>query len=649
MLAVVLFHLGLPVFSGGFVGVDVFFVISGYLITRQITERLDAGNFRFGQFYARRIRRLLPALLATIAASTLVASFILLPADLAAFSRSALAALFSVSNIVFYLEAGYWAAASELKPLLHTWSLGVEEQFYLLWPLLMVALVAIRRWLPMSLSFLVLGLASLAACIAYTASDPDAAFFLAPFRVFQFVAGALLLPVMAYARSNHPPGAVQRVLAELALWSGLLLIAASVTLIDDQTGFPGWSVLVPTTGAALVLLCGGLPAGIPASARILLCNPLALWLGTASYAMYLAHWPVIVFYRYQHGIALNWQEQALLATGTLAATWLLHYGVERRFYHRRATKVDDGSTGPGAARFFSGLAAIVVLLGVVNLHGWQSGGWSWRYPDLPISESVYRDALQKRFSHLREACSLQRIARGKACDLESGIRVLVLGNSHEPDGYNFLRAGYAGRYDLQFLLFGTTNRCGELRLVDGRVVSDRAGCQQRLDALFEPALLDSIDWLVYAANRPFTSAPERYSKQDLVMLLSRLKAAKPDLRIITFGGYINTDVDCALLINQRGNPDACKDYDRVSYFEAQPEHEGYYRDIMDITDHYIDRVALLCPGRELAACRASTEDGLPAFYDRHHLSLEFAEMSGKLYATQHPELFDKTATAAAGN
>lgn len=647
MLAVVLFHLGLPGFSGGFVGVDVFFVISGYLITRQISERLEAGNFRFRHFYARRIRRLLPALLATIAASMLAASIILLPADLAAFSRSALAALFSASNIVFYLEAGYWAAASELKPLLHTWSLGVEEQFYLLWPLLMVALVAIRRWLPMTLSFLILGLASLAACIAYTASDPDAAFFLAPFRVFQFVAGALLLPVMVYARSKHPPGPVQRVLAECALWSGLLLIAASVTLIDDQTGFPGWSVLAPTTGAALVLLSGGLPSGIPASARILMCNPLALWLGTASYAMYLAHWPVIVFYRYQHGIELNWQEQALLALGTLAATWLLHYGIERRFYHRRTTEADDGGRGTDPGRFFSGLAAIVALLGVVNIHSWQSGGWSWRYPELLISDSVYRDAQQKRFSHLREACSLQRIARGKACDLDGGVRVLVLGNSHEPDGYNFFRAGYARHNDLRFVLFGTTNRCGELGLVDSRVVSDRTGCQQRLDALFDPGLLATIDWVIYAANKPFASEPKEASKQHMLLLLSRLKAAKPELRVITLGGYINTDVDCALLINQARSTDACKNPERVSYFAAHPEHEGYYRDIMALTDYYVDRVGLLCPGRELSACPTSTADGTPAFYDRHHLSLEFAEMSGRLYAKQHPGLFDKT--PAAGN
>ncbi len=135
VLAVVLFHLDIEVFSGGFVGVDVFFVISGFLISSIIAAKAEAGRFSFRDFYLGRVRRIIPPLVATVAVTFIASAFILTPDDFQRFSRSAVAALASASNIVFYLEAGYWDTASELKPLLHTWSLGgVEEQFYLVWP-----------------------------------------------------------------------------------------------------------------------------------------------------------------------------------------------------------------------------------------------------------------------------------------------------------------------------------------------------------------------------------------------------------------------------------------------------------------------------------------------------------------------------------
>ena len=145
VLSVVLFHLDFALFEGGFVGVDVFFVISGYLITSIIKHKYENQDFKLADFYARRIRRLVPPLIATIAATLFGAALIMTPYDMVGFSRSAVAALFSLSNIVFYLESGYWDTASELKPLLHTWSLGVEEQFYLFWPALIIGLLSIRR------------------------------------------------------------------------------------------------------------------------------------------------------------------------------------------------------------------------------------------------------------------------------------------------------------------------------------------------------------------------------------------------------------------------------------------------------------------------------------------------------------------------
>ena len=176
MLSVVIFHLDVAGFAGGYVGVDVFFVISGYLITSIIKTKVGNETFRLRDFYFRRIRRLLPPLIATVVATLIGAAFIIKPYDMVSVGRSAFAALFSLSNFVFYTESGYWDSASELKPLLHTWSLGVEEQFYLFWPALMLLLLrpALRNFFTLSLVLIsVLGI-TLSAW--YTSEDQSAAF-----------------------------------------------------------------------------------------------------------------------------------------------------------------------------------------------------------------------------------------------------------------------------------------------------------------------------------------------------------------------------------------------------------------------------------------------------------------------------------------
>ncbi|MFV0275953.1 MAG: acyltransferase family protein, partial [Parahaliea sp.] len=597
VLSVVIFHLGLAQFAGGYVGVDVFFVISGYLITTLITARLAKGDFSLADFYGRRIRRLFPALKATVALTFVAAACILFPQDFLSFSRSAVASLFSLSNIVFYSEAGYWDTASELKPLLHTWSLGVEEQFYLLWPALLLLVLGRgngqRLWKLAAL----LTVVGLGLCVWWSWRDISAAFYLLPFRVFEFALGALVIPLSrspAYRRL-----AAAAVVRDLLLLAGLALILWSVFRFDASTAFPGWAVIVPTLGGALVLLAGSV-AGPGLLGRALLANPLCRWLDKVSYAMYLVHWPVVALYRYYRTeTVLDGVDALLLAALTLVLTVLLHYLVEQRFYQRAGER--QGRL-PRFEVSAPRILAASVLFALVPLSAWQGDGWSWRQPDLLLSASAITRGMDDRYQLIRPACTPARWQQGGSqCHRERPLQVLVFGDSHEPDAFNFLYAAYGDDPAVNLMHFGSTNNCPDLRGADGAYRSSDAACNQRFAALFEGDLPAQLDVLVYAGARPFAQGREVH-----LQVLRDLKARNPGLKILTVGGYIGTRLPCWMLMNRAASSRACTRQDNIGYFERHPQWSPLYRDFMAITDLFVDRIDLLCAQRKLENCMTQT-------------------------------------------
>jgi peptidoglycan/LPS O-acetylase OafA/YrhL len=626
VMAVVLFHLGIEPLAGGFVGVDVFFVISGYLITQLILARVARGDFSLAGFYLRRIRRLLPPLLATVAATFAAAALLLNPYDFAPFARSALAAMVSVSNIVFYAEAGYWDADSEFKPLLHTWSLGVEEQFYLAWPALLLLLWRLRGRLPLGAALGGLAAVSAAVTVWYTGVDASAAFFLSPFRVFQFATGAAL-PFLLATGPGGRLGARDAV-ARGALALGLLLVLASVLGLDGDTLYPGWAALLPTVGSALVLFGAAAPAAGGPLLRALR-HPLSTWLGKVSYALYLVHWPVVALYRYHTGSALAPFEQLALGAVIVLLAWLLHAGIERRFYSRA------GDPGPAArlpdGRFALAVAGLVAVLAAPALHAWLGDGWGWRYPRQQLSAAAIEAGEQRRFLDSRSACNL-RLGTDGAC-AGAPIQVLVLGNSHEVDGYNFLRAIYEDDPEVALVLFGGTEKCGRLRVVAGTVRAQYPACTERFAALMTPALAQRFHVVaVSASNRAFSRIGEPF-----LVATRALREHNPALRVMTFGSYMKTRVPCARLINETGVSAACGRPENLDYFEADPASDRLFEPFMAVTDLYIDRIDLLCSERRPERCPTETPDGVPAFYDKHHHSRAFARYSGERFAEVHPD------------
>lgn len=287
VLPVMAFHAGFPLFSGGFVGVDVFFVISGYLITGIILAEQETGGFSLVRFYERRARRILPALFAMLAAAAVIAWFRLLPADLKAFGGSLTGVAGFYANLIFAGETGYFDTVAELKPLLHTWSLSVEEQFYLLFPILLILTARLRpAW--RALLVLVLGAASLAAAELGSYAPGEAVFRL------ETRAWAVMIGALAAFYHRHTPRPFTPGTAQAMSGLGLTLIVLSVVTFTRATPFPGVAGLAPTAGAALILL-GASPGTVVH--RVLGSAPLA-GLGLVSYGAYLWHQPLFAFARH---------------------------------------------------------------------------------------------------------------------------------------------------------------------------------------------------------------------------------------------------------------------------------------------------------------------------------------------------------------
>lgn len=287
VIPVILFHGGFALFSGGFVGVDVFFVISGYLITTIIISELAAGRFSLASFYERRARRILPALFFVMAMCTPIAWMLMLPGELQDYAQSVIAVATFSSNFLFWLESGYFDVAAELKPLLHTWSLAVEEQYYILFPLFLLLTWRLGQR-QILLLLLVVFVASLALAQWGAHASPDAAFFLLPTRGWE-----LLIGVFA-AFYLWQRGHVQsQVVNQLGGLTGLLLILFAVFWFDETTPFPGIFALVPTIGTALLILFA-----VPGTwVNGLLSLRWMVTLGLLSYSAYLWHQPLLVFSR----------------------------------------------------------------------------------------------------------------------------------------------------------------------------------------------------------------------------------------------------------------------------------------------------------------------------------------------------------------
>jgi peptidoglycan/LPS O-acetylase OafA/YrhL len=355
VMLVLNYHAFPETMPGGFIGVDIFFVISGFLITGLIARELDLERFSLLDFYARRVRRIFPALIIVLCATLVLGWLWMLPAAYAQLGSDVFASAAFFANIALLLQSGYFDVESAKKPLLHLWSLGIEEQFYLFWPLLLM--LAARLRLSMVAMASILGVGSFLLNVALIGSDPVATFYLPFTRAFELLAGAIL--ARGWNRVSQTRGA-----SNLRASTGVALIAVAAGVLDSHRAFPGWWAVLPVAGTTLML-------SAPAAwiCRTVLASRPLVWIGLISYPLYLWHWPLLVFFAIVKFGPLTLPERELILLASALLAWSTYWFVER--------PVRFGAPSP---RKLVGLCAGMVLIAVAGGAVNSGNGFDFRLP-----------------------------------------------------------------------------------------------------------------------------------------------------------------------------------------------------------------------------------------------------------------------------
>ncbi|WP_426424845.1 acyltransferase family protein [Bradyrhizobium genosp. A] len=410
VVPVVLFHIGAPVFAGGFVGVDIFFVISGYLITSIILPEIDAGNFSIAKFYERRARRIFPALFSILLFCAAAGFVVMAPSDYNTLGQSIIAAALFVSNIFFWRQTNYFTGPANESPLLHTWSLAIEEQFYLFYPLLLKVIPRSARVQFATLAFICAVSFFLGAVLVFF--KPSATFYLGPTRAWELLVGGLIVLT---------PTARRGFACSCAAAIGAALIAFSIFAYSSSMRFPGTAALAPTLGAALIIWSG---VSTQTAVHRVLALPLMTAIGKASYSLYLWHFPLIAFASYVELAGLSWSTKAALCVALLAISFLSLNYIERPF---RQKQKPAGVRRPVTVATSGMVLACTVGIAISSYKGFPSR--------LDLTSTTYLDAELDKDRHHMECLSWERkiVHATEACKLgfrEASPHVLLWGDSH---------------------------------------------------------------------------------------------------------------------------------------------------------------------------------------------------------------------------
>ncbi|WP_164880789.1 acyltransferase family protein [Aestuariirhabdus litorea] len=610
ILLVVLCHANLFLFGGGFIGVDLFFVISGYLITGLLLrEHQGSGRIQYARFIGRRLKRLLPSLLAVILATTVAASFVLSGFELREQMGSLIYAITWTSNLFFaFSDADYFAELASKDLFLHTWSLGVEEQFYLLWPLLisLIGSLGITGHKPSVVRFLgFLFFTSLALCVYQSTQNSLYAFYLMPMRIWQFSLGALV-----YVIFQDRPLTTHSTLMRLA---ALLLIGLSSILFSPEIGYPGLWALAPSLGAALLLATSG--SNTPSA---FLSHPLLRWIGDRSYAWYLWHWPFLMLGPSLMGGSPTLLMNLLLAAGALAASALSYRWIELPFWRGPLSQA-----APGRTILVSMLAMVVAAsAGLLQINA--------RTP--PSTDPVQRVIAQAR-TDLPEIYSAgcdswYYNAEVKACiggNPSADQTLVFIGDSIGAQWYSALADIYGdGQWRIEVY---TKSACP---IVDEDYFYPRIGavyavCKEWRDNLLAQLKTRRVDTTIIGSSGTYDFSAEQWI-QGSARILKTLSKISNQVLIIAGAPELSKDVPGCISRTYRNDPKSLATPTNIctkSIADTQaPVVAGYLAKSTGLfpNAYLLNLNDLICPN---GLCLSLSEQGIIVYRDSKHLTDSF--------------------------
>ena len=627
--AVILFHAGFALFGGGFVGVDVFFVISGFLITSIIVEELKTGRFSVLRFYERRARRILPALFTVMAACVPFAYRLLSPDDLKDFAQSLAAICLFASNVLFWGESGYFDTQAELKPLLHTWSLAVEEQFYVLFPLLLLVAWRLGR------RFLLVLIGAIAALSFITSVEevknfPSAAFYLLPSRAWQLLVGALA----SFVADRWPSVALRQPAVRLASeafgWGGMAMIVMALFLFDEQTPFPGLNAALPTVGTVLVLLGASDRTSV---GRMLAWRPL-VGLGLISYSAYLWHQPLFAFTKHALLADLPTDLAIVLCAVTIVLACLSWRYVEQPFRDRSLI-----SRGMVFALSAAGMAAFVGLGFIGHRMSDQITQVRLRSVD-PARRSQFRT--RESLVADRNAFVAQFLPEaGKDFSANTATKkILILGDSVSEDLYSALMVNselFPGIEFRRLMLDEPCMQAAAQLVAQGELPAaiDEKTCRVALERLRDGPLLQAADVIVLCSNWP------RYITHSThdggIELAEALAARGRQVRIVGLMSIQEASSTAFLALKngltvEQANGVAYHTVQRSKIEKPNADARGVASRFDNV--RYLDKEAVFCDD-ETNRTLLYDADGQMLFADNFHLTTLGGRYFGRQIAALH--------------
>lgn len=609
VLSIILFHINKELIPGGFIGVDIFFVISGYLISLNILKNIERKRFSLVQFYRRRIKRIAPAMLVVVGTTLIITQLFFLPEDAEASAESALWSLFSSANIYFWLhqDTSYFAAASNEKPLLHLWSLGIEEQFYIVWPVILILVYQVNRSKLIFVSTMLFAIFSFLLGESIFSNDPMFVYYMLPTRAGELLVGALASQIVI--RRNI----ISNGLAHLTACLGSILIGCSFFILTEEQVFPGFRAVPPTIGAAMLIIAGHYVNCWPN--RLLQTRPL-VWIGLISYSAYLWHWPLLAFFRYG-GFESDITEEMFIFTLTMMLAW---------FSYRYIECPARLSMRPTRDIFLGQYIIPTMLLSVIALSAMKIDGYGIRW----LSDE-YKHKLLSMRNLTRPAyqydyvCQKQKISSDDLyndnCIVGSKIsshpNVLLWGDSNAAHYIGMLGI-FAKEQNFRFRNI-EIGSCPPINTDPENLVSAKrlADCRDSLKLVKE--ILDSYPVVILAASYPdylsrsdsfikvfFDTVKELINQGKLVIILGKVPVIKSYDRSCQEKAISFPFIECKAKTVQLSE-DVASINQQLKEFAYSTPHVEYF----DITKY-------ICPKNQ---CSAFDENGNALYYDQEHLNL----------------------------